>query len=573
MEEPVIVTLAADLSAGQAQGTVPMPATSWGRNGSDAASFYYYDRARRREEPIAPRTDESRTKRRRSRSYARDSKNEEGGPRRTRRYRHGDGDEIARPPRAPEDRRGTERRRRRRVDEETGATGTVAPKGEATNGNDGKDDSIGHYEGQPGDVMAGIYEITGEAGVGTFGRVLECFDRRHRQHVAIKVVRNIARYTESAAVEAEILRDVNAAALTATESPRASASASSNTTARLPADRQSTSACNNTSERDARRDNDGRNSDENNESTSRGSRARAASSRSCRKVGGDGGCLALTAQNVLGTYSLCAPSALCVRLLSTFDFQGHFCLVFEKLGMSLYELLKTNNYRPFFNTTVARMSRQLLEALDFLHDLRLIHTDLKLENVLLRDPELLTVKDPRSRDAEPLKIPKFDNIVVIDFGGATYNDERKSSIINTRQYRAPEVILNVGWSMPSDLWSAGCIVAELRKGDLLFATHSNTEHIGLIEKSVGYFPRHMLERSRYFEKYFDTHSGRSKWASALGREGREHVRNMPSLETYCGQDNDLRQLLRGLLVIDPEKRLSAKEALNRCQMLDPARLN
>jgi serine/threonine protein kinase len=60
--------------------------------------------------------------------------------------------------------------------------------------------------------------------------------------------------------------------------------------------------------------------------------------------------------------------------------------------------------------------------------------------------------------------------VVIDFGGATYDDESKSSIINTRQYRSPEVILGLGWSYPSDIWSAGCIIAELYIGELLFAT-------------------------------------------------------------------------------------------------------
>lgn len=59
---------------------------------------------------------------------------------------------------------------------------------------------------------------------------------------------------------------------------------------------------------------------------------------------------------------------------------------------------------------------------------------------------------------------------VIDFGGSTYDNERKASIVNTRQYRAPEVILDLGWSFPSDGWSAGCIAAELYQGELLFAT-------------------------------------------------------------------------------------------------------
>ena len=53
-------------------------------------------------------------------------------------------------------------------------------------------------------------------------------------------------------------------------------------------------------------------------------------------------------------------------------------------------------------------------------------------------------------------------MIVIDFGGATYgNDKSKSRIVNTRQYRGPEVTLELGWSFPSDMWSAGCILAEV----------------------------------------------------------------------------------------------------------------
>ena len=59
---------------------------------------------------------------------------------------------------------------------------------------------------------------------------------------------------------------------------------------------------------------------------------------------------------------------------------------------------------------------------------------------------------------------------VIDFGGATFENQHHSSVINTRQYRAPEVILGLGWDMQSDVWSIGCIVMELYVGELLFAT-------------------------------------------------------------------------------------------------------
>jgi serine/threonine protein kinase len=53
------------------------------------------------------------------------------------------------------------------------------------------------------------------------------------------------------------------------------------------------------------------------------------------------------------------------------------------------------------------------------------------------------------------RVPVSTRIKLIDFGGATYDDEKKSSVVNTRQYRAPEVILGIGWSFPSDLW---CLV-------------------------------------------------------------------------------------------------------------------
>jgi serine/threonine protein kinase len=59
---------------------------------------------------------------------------------------------------------------------------------------------------------------------------------------------------------------------------------------------------------------------------------------------------------------------------------------------------------------------------------------------------------------------------VIDFGGATFDNEHKSAIVNTRQYRGPEVTLELGWSYPSDIWSIGCIIGELYSGDLFFQT-------------------------------------------------------------------------------------------------------
>ena len=136
--------------------------------------------------------------------------------------------------------------------------------------------------------------------------------------------------------------------------------------------------------------------------------------------------------------------------------------------------VKANEYRPPPLYCVQSFADQLLRAVAFLHGMRLIHTDLKLENVLLvsRAPFVPSTKITSVRRQAGARVlaPAATDIKLIDFGGATYDWEHKSAVINTRQYRAPEVILNMGWSMPSDVWSAGCIFMELYPGELLFQT-------------------------------------------------------------------------------------------------------
>ena len=100
--------------------------------------------------------------------------------------------------------------------------------------------------------------------------------------------------------------------------------------------------------------------------------------------------------------------------------------------------------------------------------------------------------------------PSDSTIKIIDFGGATYKDEKHSDIINTRQYRAPEVILGCcEWDEKSDIWSIACILVELYTGELFFPTHDNEEHVALIEKICGPIPHWMAGNCRKeFTKIF-----------------------------------------------------------------------
>ncbi|KFG33053.1 putative cell-cycle-associated protein kinase CLK, partial [Toxoplasma gondii GAB2-2007-GAL-DOM2] len=118
------------------------------------------------------------------------------------------------------------------------------------------------------------------------------------------------------------------------------------------------------------------------------------------------------------------------------------------------------------------------------------------ENILLLDDILIPVSAPRpsssSSKGRYLR-PAQVGVKIIDFGSATFEDDYHSSLINTRQYRAPEVILGLGWDMSSDVWSLGCILMELYTGNLLFRTHEHLEHLAMMEKIIGPMPANMLE--------------------------------------------------------------------------------
>ncbi|KAL7177572.1 hypothetical protein ACSBR2_030849 [Camellia fascicularis] len=58
-------------------------------------------------------------------------------------------------------------------------------------------------------------------------------------------------------------------------------------------------------------------------------------------------------------------------------------------------------------------------------------------------------------------LPKSSAIKLIDFGSTTFEHEDHTYVVSTRQYRAPEVILGLGWNYPCDLWSVDCILVEL----------------------------------------------------------------------------------------------------------------
>jgi CDC-like kinase len=82
---------------------------------------------------------------------------------------------------------------------------------------------------------------------------------------------------------------------------------------------------------------------------------------------------------------------------------------------------------------------------------------------------------------------KNTEIRVIDFGSATFDWEHHSTVVSTRHYRAPEVILELGWSQACDVWSIGCILFELYLGFTLFQVSLSLQIFTVQENQCRFF--------------------------------------------------------------------------------------
>jgi len=166
------------------------------------------------------------------------------------------------------------------------------------------------------------------------------------------------------------------------------------------------------------------------------------------------------------------------------------------------------------------------------------------------------------------------DIRLIDFGSATFDDEYHSSVVSTRHYRAPEIILNLGWSFPCDIWSIGCILVEFFTGDALFQTHDNLEHLAMMEAVCNGKIETKLVRAVQSNGRGNSGNPAAKYFNRnkldypnneTNRASRKYVKAMKHLDDFILPANSFNKqfldLLHKIFVYDPKSRISAKEAL------------
>ncbi|XP_037600789.1 dual specificity tyrosine-phosphorylation-regulated kinase 4 [Cebus imitator] len=192
-------------------------------------------------------------------------------------------------------------------------------------------------------------------------------------------------------------------------------------------------------------------------------------------IGHRGGTLAQRLQLAVHKFKL--------SLLLFFPHMHHFPPLFSRIN--LYELMKNNSFQGFSLSIVRRFTVSVLKCLQMLSVEKIIHCDLKPENIVLYQKGQISVK-------------------VIDFGSSCYENQKEYTYIQSRFYRSPEVILGHPYDMAIDMWSLGCIMAELYTGYPLFPGENEVEQLACIMEVLGLPPARFIQTASRRQTFFDS---------------------------------------------------------------------
>ena len=208
--------------------------------------------------------------------------------------------------------------------------------------------------------------------------------------------------------------------------------------------------------------------------------------------------------------------------------------------MNLYEFIKCHDFRGFSLKLIRRFAKQLLSSLVLLKAHKVIHCDLKPENVLLAHPTHSEIK-------------------VIDFGSSCLENEKVYTYIQSRFYRSPEVILGMTYGMPIDMWSLGCILAELLTGYPIFPGENEQEQLACIMEVFGPPEKHLIEKSTRKKLFFDSLGKPRLTVSSKGKRRRPSSKSLQ--QALKCEDEAFLDFITRCLRWDPERRLKPDEAI------------
>lgn len=205
-------------------------------------------------------------------------------------------------------------------------------------------------------------------------------------------------------------------------------------------------------------------------------------------------------------------------------------LAFEYMDSDLRTLLN-HIRRPLKESIIKSYAFQLIAAINFIHSHRIIHRDIKPDNLLLSKSGVLKI---------------------CDFGMSRYFTvpmRPYTKGVVTLWYKAPELLVSTPYDLSIDMWSAGCIIYEMATGTPLFPGDGHIDQLMKIIKVLG-TPTEQVYPGFY-----------NKVTTELGFAMPNVDKTGIAAQFENGADISMIDLIEKMLVYDPTKRISAKDAL------------
>ncbi|XP_018616288.1 mitogen-activated protein kinase 14A [Scleropages formosus] len=203
-----------------------------------------------------------------------------------------------------------------------------------------------------------------------------------------------------------------------------------------------------------------------------------------------------------------------------------FYIVMPFVAQDLGHIMKK---RRLTDRIITYLFYQILRGLKYIHSAGIIHRDLKPSN---------------------LAVNENCELKILDFGLARHTESEMTGYVVTRWYRAPEVIFNwMHYSQTVDVWSAGCILAEMITGQVLFPGNDSIDQLQKILSVTGTPAPSLVQKMQ-------------------SKDARSYVESLPIQkkknfkDVFPSMDRKAVALLEAMLLLDPEKRVTAKEGLS-----------
>ncbi|EAX84685.1 CMGC family protein kinase [Trichomonas vaginalis G3] len=244
-----------------------------------------------------------------------------------------------------------------------------------------------------------------------------------------------------------------------------------------------------------------------------------------------------------------APIQYACKYVDYFEYKDHVFTVTEKLNCSVLNIIEQSGYRGISLAKIQKIIRDASIFISYLHKNKMCHGDLKPENIMLG----------------------FDgNFKVIDFGGCLiYEEEFANTYFQSRYYRAPEVMLRLPATVKIDIWSLGCIAAELAIGLPIIAGTSELHCLQLMETRCGEIPAYMKSVSPHYNDFFDKNSELIN-KNTMEDPSTLHLEKLSGIimtyrDNHGDSDEDKLKFINflgGMLCMDPKKRFSIEDVCN-----------